>query len=157
MNARVFLVVLLTAVFMAVWDADQKAMNAALSKKQQSSVRPNQVVVIKQRSELRTIQPQSPQLPEAEVQADTIDTFIPLPRRLANGMWKAIAESGDTYCITIDRSGTGSSPVIADESPEDSFAIFTSASGDRWCFVRSRTGTLSEPRSASTGNDTSVK
>ena len=38
MNARVFLLILVTSVFMAVWDSDQKAMNAALARK--SRLRP---------------------------------------------------------------------------------------------------------------------
>ena len=36
MNARVFLLVLFTGFFMFVWEADQKAMNAALAGKQRS-------------------------------------------------------------------------------------------------------------------------
>jgi hypothetical protein len=159
MNARVFLVVLLTATFMAVWDADQKAMNAALARKQQSSDRLNHVAVTRNQPRLDKVK----NLPDRRFAVgakghDTSDCFIPVPRNLATGTWNAIAESGEIYTITIGRtSAAGFSSVAADESLEECFTLSNSACGDRWCFVRSHTGMLSEPRSASTENDTPVK
>ena len=158
MNARVFLVILLSAIFMAVWDTDQKAMDAALAKKQQSSDRPVQVAVTKHQPRLNTIPPASMCVAAAKGTVDAVESFIPLPRSLANGTWQAIAESGEVYSITIDRTAAArTSPVIADESIENSFAIFTAPKGDRWCFVRSHSKGLPDHRRASTEIDSPVK
>jgi hypothetical protein len=155
MNARVFLVVLLTAIFMAVWDADQKAMEAALARKQHSRDLAVQVAVTRNqpRRDNAGIRPE--RIPAAEVKADPISPVIPLPRNLADGTWQAISESGAVYSITIDRAAApGPAADIADVSFEESFAIFTPANGDRWCFVRSHAGMLSENRRASTVRST---
>ena len=115
MNARVFLLVLVTATFMAVWDADRPiATPGAVGR-----VRSHQAAV----SETQT----NPGL-------------IPLPTDLQSGTWQVFNHDGDTFRITIERRKgdwiAASAEANIQETVEKQLFIMTGGDGIRWCFVK---------------------
>ncbi|MEN9557412.1 MAG: hypothetical protein RLZZ232_3698 [Planctomycetota bacterium] len=135
MNVRVSLIILAAAIFMAVWDADQKAMHrdsVALAKAratQQALVGATTAVSGEQAS----TKPEVPATAIPVVQTATSGTdvaadCIPVPARLAAGTWEVTSESGRQSRITIHTSQF--------EQSEQNFCIITTEQGHRWCFVR---------------------
>ena len=98
MNARVFLLALVTIAFMAIWDADHPvAARAALA---QSKF-------------------QNDGVPTAGA---THDALIPPAKYLQPGTWQAISLDGDTLRITIERNksltGSTSTDPLRSEDPK---------------------------------------
>ena len=110
MNVRVSLIILAAAIFMAVWDADQKAMHR------------DSVALAKARATQQA--PVGATTSGTDVAADC----MPVPARLAAGTWEVTSESGRQSRITIHTSQS--------EQSEQSFCIITTDQGHRWCFVR---------------------
>jgi hypothetical protein len=115
MNARVFLLALVTAAFMAVWDAD----------------RPNvvQAVVNHPRSFHDTLA----KLPK-------ISSLIPLPQGMQSGTWHVFNHDGDTLQITVDRRSCepiqSSDDATRHSEADEQICIVTAVNGIRWCFVK---------------------
>ena len=120
MNARVFLLVLVTAAFMAVWDADRPAKN---------SVATNQAGL-----------PHAAVSHAAVSASQKIASLIPLPHDLQSGTWHVFNYEGDTFHITVEhRSGKLSRPsgiASIEPKPENRVCVVTAADGIRWCFIK---------------------
>ena len=80
MNARVFLLALVTIAFMAIWDADHP---------------------VAARATLAQSKFQNDGVPTAGA---THDALIPPAKYLQPGTWQAISLDGDTFRITIERN-----------------------------------------------------
>lgn len=153
MNVRVSVIILAAAIFMAVWDADQKAMEK--DRVQIARQRASQHALIADKSA-----PESDKSPSDSAAAPISDATptaaasavgsgsdcIPLPARLAAGTWQVTNDQGKESRITIH------STPAANET-EQSFCIITTENGRRWCFVK--LPDLS--RSASSTNDSSLR
>jgi len=160
MNVRVSVIILAAAIFMAVWDADQKAIEkdrvqiARQRTSQQalivektasaSETSHSDSVAASSRESTHAVTVAAAETPVAAVNSGS--DCIPLPSRLAAGTWQVTNDQGQESRITIH-----SSPVST--VTEQSFCIITSESGHRWCFVRIPDST----RTASTENNPSVR
>ena len=115
MNARVFLLVLVTATFMAVWDADRPAAS------------PGSVGLVRS-------------LQAATSQPSRNPGLIPLPANLQSGTWQVFNHDGDTFRITIERRKgdwiAASAEANIQETVEKQLFIMTGGDGVRWCFVK---------------------
>ncbi len=121
MNARVFLLVLVTATFMAVWDADRPAAS------------PGSVGLVRS-------------LQAATSQPSRNPGLIPLPANLQSGTWQVFNHDGDTIRITIDGRKDDSIAASAEEkipeTVEKQLWIVTGNDGIRWCFVKEQAKTV---------------
>jgi len=126
MNARVFLLALFTAAFMAVWDADRPA---------KSPVATNQAGL---------------QHAAASVSQDTA-SLIPLPHDLQSGTWHVFNHDGDTFHITVQhRSSKPSRPckvALMEPETEKRICVVTAADGIRWCFIKQQPRTAQKSES----------
>jgi len=132
MNLRLSIIILAAGLFMAIWDADQRAIqtrvlasrnargntafaavNSAANSGQAQSV-PGSVIPASAPSEGTLLPP--------------VEEAIPLPATLGAGTWTGLSDDGRRTVITVHES-----PVSA----EKHFCIIHSATGRRWCFVRS--------------------
>ena len=137
MNARVFVLLLVSAAFMAVWEADQSYSS--------------QVRISRIRHPAATL-PIIPQFVDVmptvdNVAAETHETdlhpVIPLPKNLEPGTWHAISQEGDSFRIRIERTGSPRQSADRQSQPpaemESRFCIFRAPDNIRWCFVKERT------------------
>jgi len=142
MNARVFLLVLVTAAFMAIWDADRP------TELRQVVAGSNGTAATASLSNVRA------KVPAADVATDSVsqkdadlslisandEKLIPLPKGLASGTWHVFNHEGDSVHITIERdSGPHHSPDSNATPPIETSAnscIVTGSDGVRWCFVK---------------------
>lgn len=160
MNVRVSVIILAAAIFMAVWDADQKAMEKDRVQIARQRASQQALIVEKTSSASETSHSDSVAASSREsthsVTAAAAKTpvaaansgfdCIPLPARLAAGTWQVTNDQGQESRITIH------STPAANET-EQSFCIITTENGRRWCFVK-----LPDfSRSASLTNDSSVR
>ena len=142
MNARVFLLVLVTAAFMAIWDAD----------------RPTELRQVVAGSNGTTTTASSPnagaKVPTMDVATDSAsqknvdqllisasdEKLIPLPTGLASGLWHVFNHEGDSIHITIERhAGPHRSPNSTATPAKETSAnicVVTGSDGMRWCFVK---------------------
>ncbi len=144
MNARVFLLLLVTAAFMAIWDAD----------------RPSELRQIVARSKVpgvsvsAAVESARIQAPVAHALTDVIgekdgaplkananeDALIPLPKGLLTGTWHAFNHQGDTIRITIERETISARSPKSDVPPtfetEANSCVITGSDGVRWCFIK---------------------
>jgi len=110
MNARVFLLALVTAAFMAIWDADRPVEGRAAmvqAKLQNVGVPFANAVSIR----LPLVAAERAHVSEDNAAASNSasatashEAVILLPQNLQPGSWQAISRDGDTYRITIERS-----------------------------------------------------
>jgi hypothetical protein len=142
MNARVFLLVLVTAAFMAIWDADRPtelrqvvarsdAANATTSVENSHASTPVENAAKRNGDENIAA------IPQTTVHDETL---IPLPKCLPTGTWHAFNHEGDTIRITIERRSipprvTVSNAVPTTETSSES-CVITGSDGVRWCFVK---------------------
>ncbi|MEI7700909.1 MAG: hypothetical protein WCK86_14015 [Planctomycetia bacterium] len=160
MNVRVSVIILAAAIFMAVWDADQKAMEKDRVQIARQRASQQALIVEKTSSASETSHSDSVAASSRESThaftaaaaktpvAAAYSGFdcIPLPARLAAGTWQVTNDQGQESRITIH------STPAANET-EQSFCIITTENGRRWCFVK-----LPDfSRSASSTNDASVR
>ncbi len=128
MNARVFLLLLVTGLFMVAWNGDQAAKHQFLAQRAQqqailaasSSVIDGNVAA--QRESAATAQHTSHVMATL---GDEADHFR--PNGMTDGRYRAVSESGATLELTVD-----SHAVVADRE----FYIADSPGGIRWYFVR---------------------
>ncbi|MBC7967152.1 MAG: hypothetical protein H7Z17_14660 [Fuerstia sp.] len=158
MNARVFLLALVTAAFMAIWDADHPVAGrtaAAQSKMRDAAAAYTNAAahsvpsVAAEQPQMRTVETAANDSASA---AGTSEALIPLPKNLQPGTWQAISRDGDTFRITIERrdSFASSTATVAlpSEDSEKRFCVITAPDGIRWCFIKEHPKTA-----AQTGTD----
>ncbi len=146
MNARVFLLALVTAAFMAIWDADRPVAGrtTVAQSKMQDAAAPTANAAVD--SLPLVVAEQSPMRPQETAATDsasavgTSQALIPLPKNLQPGTWQAISRDGDTFRITIERRNSLSSSTVTDvlpsEESEKKFCVITAPDGIRWCFIK---------------------
>jgi hypothetical protein len=147
MNVRVSVIILAAAIFMAVWDADQKAMEKdrgqiARQRASQKALIAQTTIATPASSPSDSVAASSQESKNLVTAANSDTDCIPLPSRLAAGTWQVTNDQGQESRITIH-----STPDSI--AAEQSFCIITSEAGRRWCFVRmpdsSRTADAVEP------------
>ena len=143
MNGRVLLLVVVTGFFMAAWDGDQAAMEAALARRAQQ--RATSVATVQEPAQpaQQASQPRVPQIkltssskdvPTQQATVSTtktisVNTEVPLPPGVTVGHYQAVSQSGVTLRITVtEEQATG-------QSARD-FYVADSGTGDRWYLVR---------------------
>jgi len=131
MNVRVSAIILVAAIFMAVWDADQKG----IAKDRQRIARARAAASSVASTDAgRTPVATTPVVPPVKTTTTALtvnsepDHCIPLPSRLAAGTWQVVDETGRQTRVTIHSEPQTTS--------ENSFCIVTGDRGRRWCFVR---------------------
>ena len=147
MNARVFLLVLVTAAFMAIWDADRPTELRQV------------VVSLKDASATASVGSACTKAPVANIAANSVpqndsvlrsanvndEKLIPLPMGLPTGTWHAFNHEGDTIRITIERRPIAPGSPVSDVTPTVETAanscVITGSDGVRWCFVKEATAT----------------
>ena len=131
MNARVFLLILVTGLFMAAWNGDQAAMSEALARRQQAAGPP-----AADAGSSRTLHVQHPgahlaghsrtSAPSAPAGA-AIPAFR--PAGMAAGRYRVLNELGDTMEIRVEE---------ATNYPPRDYYVGDSPDGLRWHFIRLR-------------------
>lgn len=138
MNVRVLLPVLMTGLFMALWNGDQAAMEAALARRAQAqatmmvNTTPSDTVrPVERRADAGlpvSLQKSSVRNTEITPVAD----FVPLPSGLPAGDYQAVSQSGQMMRLSIQsdpqnrQSASSAKDCYSTESPD----------GTRWFFVR---------------------
>ncbi|MCA9011389.1 MAG: hypothetical protein KDB01_16670 [Planctomycetaceae bacterium] len=110
MNARVFLLILVTGAFMAVWDADRPTTTSSVAKMQ---------------SHQPSLTPTSDAVP-----------VIPLPTGLQAGTWQVFNHDGDTFRITVEGRTTSVRRTPPSQVEDEQICVVTASDGIRWCFVK---------------------
>lgn len=148
MNARVFLLVLVTAGFMALWDADRPAeTHIAVARSGnfpgiESTDPPSRQSLPKTALQLWK-RPDSVNLLQNSAEHSAM---IPLPNNLQSGTWHAFNHDGDSLRITIERTGSQSCAAkpqaagLLPEKPWETFCVITGDAGVRWCFIKQPPG-----------------
>ncbi|MEQ9406752.1 MAG: hypothetical protein RIK87_03460 [Fuerstiella sp.] len=135
MNARVFLLILVTGLFMAAWNGDQAAMHAALAK--QASPQATQVAASRPVAGHANTEPShrlTAMLPASdnentEAVPATRPHQIQLPDGISAGTYQAVSQSGASVRVTVsEHEAIGT--VMRD------FYVVDAAGGDRWYLVR---------------------
>lgn len=131
MNVRVSAIILVAAIFMAVWDADQKGI--AKDRQRIAQARASAFAVASANVS-QTARATAAMAPPVHTSTTTLtvasesDQCIPLPSRLAVGTWQVVDDTGHRTEVTIH-----SQPQT---TAENNFCIVTGENGRRWCFVR---------------------
>ena len=136
MNVRVSAIILVAAIFMAVWDADQKGIAKDRQRIARARAAASSVASIDAATTPAATTPAAttPVVPPVKTTTTALtvnsepDHCIPLPSRLAAGTWQVVDETGRQTRVTIHSEPRTSS--------ENSFCIVTGDRGRRWCFVR---------------------
>lgn len=147
MNARVFLLVLVTVAFMAIWNADRptelrqvvaRSHDATATSSAESTCAKVPVADIATDSAVQ----KNDALPPA---ASNDEKLIPLPKGLPTGTWHAFNHEGDTIRITIERRPMPPRSPISNVTPTIETAanscVVTGSDGVRWCFVKEENAT----------------
>jgi hypothetical protein len=149
MNLRLSIVILAAGLFMAIWNADQRAIQ-----KQAVAARARYgtpaIAAGKPGTNSSILTPALLPGTSATSAATTVvasategtplppvETVIPLPTNLAAGTWTAVSEDGNRTVITVHQT-----PAAA--NTEHHFCIVTSDHGRRWCFVRTPADRVAE-------------
>ena len=155
MNARVFLLALVTAGFMAIWDADRPVNGRAAvaqSKLQHAGV-PFANAVINSlplvAAERSLASQDNAAVSDSASATATSEAVIPLPKNLQPGTWQAISRDGDTFRITIERcrslTGRTSMDPLRSEDPGKRYFVITASDGIRWSFIKEHPKTAQQP------------
>ncbi|MBL8816760.1 MAG: hypothetical protein JNL58_12070 [Planctomyces sp.] len=139
MNARVFLLVLVTGFFMAAWNSDQNAMQAALARRDQA--RATRVAMLEATSRADSSSASihdADSNPNAEAASDSpsdesIQHGIPLPSGIVPGHYQAVNQAGVIQKIEVHKTESSQQA-----GPRD-FYISDDAAGNRWYLVRIQT------------------
>lgn len=126
MNGRVLLLVLVTGLFMAAWDGDQAAMQAAMARRNQTTDTPVAAVPTddsRSHDEVKAL----PINHKEEVDAIDPDT-VPLPAGIASGSYQAVNQSGDTVRVEVRNK---KEPAVS-----QNFYMPNGDDGSRWYFIR---------------------
>jgi hypothetical protein len=132
MNLRLSVIILAASLFMAIWDADQRAIQRHVLASRSTTSKPlaatvSPAAVARTPRPLKTpVVPAS--IPSQGMPLPPVEEPIPLPANLAAGLWTGVSDDGRRTLITVHES-----PAAAEEH----FCIVQSPAGQRWCFVRS--------------------
>lgn len=127
MNARVLPLVLVTALFMAAWNGDQAAMEAAIARRT-ARVVDEAVAGVPATHHQVSLATSTLREPASQL-TDARGETVPLPLTIAEGIYCAISQSGKMQQLVIGPSQARS------ESSRD-FHIVDSEDGVRWYLVR---------------------
>ena len=127
MNARVFLIVVLTGLFMAAWNGDQAAKQQFLVQRDELRA----AVAIAQENE-RTPAISNDALPVSISHTHTVTPARPVvsqfrPDGMATGFYRAVNEHGVTFELTVDNQS---------DAAQRDFYVADAPNGVRWYFVR---------------------
>lgn len=127
MNARVFLLLLVTGLFMAAWNSDQAAEQQFLAERAQERAAMAVVnAAPHSTNNLSTTQTRVPQLTShVPATPQVVSQFR--PDGMAEGVYRAVSESGVTFELTV----SGSTGAAARD-----FYMADSPDGQRWYFIR---------------------
>lgn len=131
MNARVFLLLIVTGLFMAAWNSDQAAEQQFLAQRAQK--RAAMAVVESDRHGMST--PSVGQNSHhAQLTAHIPESHTAVcrfqPDGMAAGVYRAVSETGVTFELTVT--------AAASQTPRE-FYVADSPDGRRWYFVRIQT------------------
>ncbi len=127
MNARVFLLLLVTGLFMAAWNSDQAAEQQFLAQRAQRRA----AMAVVESDVPRTVPAaiaalSQPQLTShVAVPTPVVSQFR--PDGMAGGTYRAVSESGVTFELTVANGA---------EVPVREFYVADSPQGQRWYFIR---------------------
>jgi len=131
MNARVFLIVVLTGLFMAAWNGDQAAKQQFLA--QRAELRAARAVAqANEHSPVVSSEAISVSIANPDKTAPTRPVVSQFrPDGMAAGSYRAVNEHGVTFELTVDNK--------ADAVSRD-FYVADAPNGVRWYFVRVQPG-----------------
>lgn len=155
MNARVLLLVLVTSLFMAAWDGDQAAMEAAIARRsdrqatallalthsviteEDSTVPHKHTMTVATTNTVTTTEPdgldvvvQSAAVDAIAGKADApIADIVPLPPGIAVGEYQAVDQTGKTVRLSV-------TATIATGSNARDFYTVDAQDGTRWYLIR---------------------
>lgn len=132
MNARVCLLVLVTGLFMAVWNGDQAAIDAALARRAVAQSRllaatgtpPAASAALDQNDGA------SSAVAAQSASAATLANGVPLPAGIPKGEYQAVSQTGRTVRVLVRENAGSDRP-----DPRDIY-ISDGADGTRWYLVR---------------------
>ena len=140
MNVRILPLIFVTAIFMFAWNGDQKAMHAAIVKRDAiQSVLLAEAYGRKSLSIDEARHVSAAALPSQQAKVHVIASAtetseVPLPVGIAIGEYQAVHQSGKTVRVSV------SADRLVDETQVSrDFYISDSAKGDRWYLVRIQT------------------
>mgnify|MGYP001158671883 CR=1 FL=1 len=130
MNARVFLLLLVTGLFMAAWNGDQAAKHEFLAQRaiQRTAIAAADAGVITDTGWATTVKLARP-MPKAVASSQHLVNHFQ-PEGMAAGRYRAVSESGVTFELTVDNDTTAAAR---------DFYMADSPQGIRWYFVRVNT------------------
>lgn len=131
MNARVLLLLLVTAGFMAAWDGDQAAMQIAVARRSQQ--RRENIAA----SAAMANAPADDQAIQTDVQTVSVtqqtstanlqSSAVPLPEGIAAGTYQAVNQAGTSLRIDVDQNN---------DAPSRDFYTVDAKDGSRWYLIR---------------------
>lgn len=144
MNARLLLLVLVTGLFMAAWNGDQTAMEAAIVRRDVRIANARLALLQQQTGEVQTASiPADVSLEHSLTIAKVSDNKedstlnspshpnaeVPLPRGIAAGEYQAVnQDSGETQKLTVSETG--------DQATLRDFYTVDDDQGNRWYLIR---------------------
>lgn len=139
MNARFLLLVIVTGLFMAAWDGDQAAMEAAIARREsriqnarlllaQSNDQTNTVQVVQTTADTTHPVTLTGSRPEDKGSAVAAEE-VPLPPRIAAGEYRVVDQLGRTTMIEIAKEDATSDHSMPMHS-------FMDDQGNPWYFIR---------------------
>lgn len=142
MNARVFLLVLVTAAFMAIWDADRPTEPRQIVAGEHNATAGTSAGNAFAKSSASNVatDSSSQKIVDQLTASVMAEKSIPLPKELKTGTWHAFNHEGDNLRITIESlpnpsRSPNSNAMTVTESSADS-CVVTGSDGVRWCFVK---------------------
>ena len=127
MNPRLFLLILVTATFMAAWDGDKVAMEAALAQRNNAELARTAVAALKTDTDA-VMTCNAPGEPITDEMTEPM-TEVPLPARIAAGHYQAVSPSGLTQRVIVTSESSTSDAIREFYTVDD-------ANGHRWFLVR---------------------
>ncbi|MEZ6125492.1 MAG: hypothetical protein R3C49_20280 [Planctomycetaceae bacterium] len=139
MNARILLLVIITGLFMAAWDGDQTAMQAAVARRDLRNAERLAVasaVDMARSNPVRTVSAHEP-LPNVTAAAENAPTAepsiaadaVPRPATIAPGTYQAVSQDGATLRIVVP-VGSNASAAVRE------FYTVDAEDGNRWYLIR---------------------
>ena len=134
MNARVLLLMLVTAVFMAAWDGDQDAMQAAVARRSQQNHQPvaaSESTESQRRSLTHELTRPVLQTVSTSLERSAVGTLnsedVPLPDEIASGTYQAVNQAGISVRLEVSKP--------QHTQPRD-FYLVDAKNGERWYLIR---------------------
>lgn len=125
MNARVFLLVLVTGLFMAAWNGDQAAKQEFLAQRARQRAASALAATESDRAvEAGTEVQLTGHTPAPSVTRQVVSQFR--PDGMASGTYRAVSQTGTTFELTVDNN---------DAATARDFYVADSPAGTRWYFI----------------------